>query len=119
MKTKTGVSVHAIHGVDEDHLAHVKAEMLRLGPPTIEVVECGDHYVALEGSHRLAAAHALDVSPILVVHAHDDPLDITCFDWYENNTSFISGEQYLAGEVAGELTTRSAVPYSFEVVTLK
>ena len=49
---------------EADHLASVIAEMAVLGAPTIKAIDCGDHYVALEGSHRLRAAHTLGIEPI-------------------------------------------------------
>jgi hypothetical protein len=48
---------------DADKLEAVKAEMLVLGAPVIKAVNCGEHYVALEGSHRIRAAQALGLVP--------------------------------------------------------
>jgi hypothetical protein len=104
-------TVYAIHETEADHLAEVIAEMRALGAPTIRVVDCGDHYMALEGSHRLAAAAELGLTPELVVSEQDDVLDITAYDWYDEANW---GETtYTAGEVAGELYSVNAVPYSF------
>jgi hypothetical protein len=106
-------TIYAIHGVDADKLAEVTAEMRVLGAPTIEVVDCGDHYMALEGSHRLAAAHALGLTPELTIHDQDTDLDISGYDWFEPQNW--AETVYPAGEVAGELfSPRYAVPYSFE-----
>lgn len=93
--------IYAIHAPTEDHLEEVKAEMLQLGRPSIRVVDCGDYYMALEGSHRVAAAHALGIEPILVVFDQDEEIDITQFDWFD--TANWSETTYPAGEVAGEL----------------
>ena len=43
------------------HLELVKAEMVKLGPPTIKAVwmECYDLWAALEGCHRIRAAAEL------------------------------------------------------------
>jgi len=50
----------AIHAAESAKLAAVKAQMAELGSPTIRVVPYGDNqYLALEGSHRLAAAAEL------------------------------------------------------------
>lgn len=50
------------------HLAHVIEEMRTQGPPTIRVMLQPDGtYHALEGSHRVAAAHYLGLEPKLVV----------------------------------------------------
>ena len=104
-------TIYAIHAPDPDKLDKVKAQMEILGTPTIEVVDCGDHYVALEGSHRLAAAQALGLAPTLTIHEQDDLLDITRFDWFEPQNW--SGTTYTAGEVAGELSSMGSVPYQF------
>lgn len=56
-------TIFAPHLPDAQKLAAVTAEMERLGAPTIRAVWCGDHYKAIEGSHRLAAAHDLGITP--------------------------------------------------------
>lgn len=105
------ITVYAIHAPTADHLQAVIAEMRKLGAPKIEVVDCGDHYRALEGSHRLAAAAELGLTPELVIRDQDDVIDVTGYDWYEPaNWAEIS---YPAGEVAGELSNMLNVPYSF------
>ncbi len=46
----------AVHpACDDEKLEDMKALKLK-GLPPIRVVDCGDHYMAIEGSHRLAAA---------------------------------------------------------------
>lgn len=107
-------TIYAIHGTDEDKLQGVIAEMRTLGAPTIEVVDCGDHYQALEGSHRLAAAHALGLVPTLVIREQDEIIDITKYDWFdEANWAETS---YPAGEVVGELfSPQQAVDYQFDL----
>lgn len=104
-------TVYAIHGACEEKLAGVIEEMKTLGAPTIRVINCGDYYMALEGSHRLAAAAALGLTPDLTVYEQDDEIEITGFDWYE--PANWAGTVYPAGEVAGELYSVQAVPYSF------
>ncbi len=49
-----------------DHLQHVIAEMQRRGPPRIRAHFDGEAWFAKEGTHRLRAAKALGVTPILV-----------------------------------------------------
>lgn len=51
-----------------DHLADVTEQMKRLGTPTIHAVWIEAHGVwqALEGCHRLRAAHALGLTPIII-----------------------------------------------------
>lgn len=94
-------TVYAIHAPHEDRLSTVISEMQAMGAPTIRVVDCGDHYMALEGSHRLAAASKLGLDPTFVVYGQDDQIDITAFDWFDADNW--AETIYPAGEVAGEL----------------
>ena len=41
----------------------------------IRIVDCGTHYMAIEGSHRLAAAADLKIVPPLIVLAEHDLVD--------------------------------------------
>lgn len=105
-------TIYAIHQPEAAKLADVTAQMREMGAPTIEVVDCGDYYMALEGSHRLAAAHALGLTPALVVREQDDMIDISGYDWFD--AANWAETQYPAGEVAGELfAPTQAVAYSF------
>jgi hypothetical protein len=105
------ITIYAIHAPDAEKLAAVIGEMRALGAPKIRVVDCGDHYMALEGSHRLAAACELDLTPELVVYEQDDVIDISNEDWYD--AANWGGTSYAAGEVAGELYSTQARAYSF------
>lgn len=60
-----------------DHLGEVMTEMEALGAPCIRVVEWRGDYFAVEGSHRLCAAHELGLIPTLSIEAADrfDPSD--------------------------------------------
>lgn len=107
----SSIMVYAIHAPAAAKLNAVKAEMLMLGAPSIRVVDCGDYYMALEGSHRLAAAADLDIAPAFVVFAQDDMIDVTGHDWYE--PANWGGTEYTAGEVAGELYSTQARGYQF------
>lgn len=108
-------TIYAINTTDPDKLAHVIREMRSLGAPTIEVVDCGDYYMALEGSHRLAAAHKLGIAPKLVIHEQDEILDISRYDWYAGACWAADGRtDYSAGEVAGELYGVRCVPHAFD-----
>jgi hypothetical protein len=110
------VCVYAIHPPAQDRLAGVIAEMQILGAPIIEVVDCGDHYQALEGSHRLAAAAALGLVPILTIHQPSTMIDITRFDWYQAGPENWAGTEYSASDIVGELFSPPiAVPYDFTV----
>lgn len=107
------ITIYAIHAPDAEKLKAIIAEMQVLGAPTIEVIDCGDYYQSLEGSHRLAAANVLGLTPTLIVHDQDEMLNVTKYDWYEGSnwaTEFV----YPAGEVAAELfSATQSVSYSF------
>lgn len=108
-------TIYAIHAPQPERLVEVEADMRRLGQPTIQVVDRGDYYMALEGSHRLAAAHSLGIEPMLEVFEGDDWLDIEGFDWFEEG--FWARTRYQARDVAEELYSAwQAVPYAFESV---
>jgi len=110
-------TIYAIHAPEADKLSQVIEQMRSLGAPNIEVVDCGDFYMALEGSHRLAAAAELGLAPILTIHAQDDVLDVSKYDWYDGANWAVGSEtRYPAGEVAGELRGHGNVDYSFEGV---
>lgn len=53
---------------NEDHLEIVKDKMIKLGAPKIRAIwsEAYGMWMAVEGCHRLRAAQALGVSPIIV-----------------------------------------------------
>jgi hypothetical protein len=107
-------TIYAIHKPDAEKLQSVISEMRTLGAPTIEVVDCGEYFQALEGSHRLAAAAELGLEPVLTVHEQDDMIDITRFDWYQEDPQNWAETEYMAGEVAGEIfSPRYARSYSF------
>jgi len=92
-------ALYLIHTVDPDKIAEVKDEMRERGAPTIRVVDCGDHYMAIEGCHRLVAAAELGVAPNLVVLPQDAMVDGASLDM----DAFLHTESYTAGEIAGEL----------------
>lgn len=103
-------TVYAIHDIDADHLAKVTEAMRTQGAPTIRVVDCGDFLMALEGSHRLRAAHDLGITPKCSILAQDELVDLSTLDI---DTYNFSGEVYTAGEVAGELIGMHNPVYSF------
>jgi hypothetical protein len=91
--------LYTMHAPQDAHLAEVIAAMRTLGAPTLRVVDCGDHYVALEGMHRLAACAELGMAPELVVLEHDDLVEGASLDLHH----VWPDETYSAGELAGEL----------------
>lgn len=65
---------------DADHLAEVAAEMDALGSPEIRIVDCGDWWCAIEGSHRIAAAFASGIVPTWVELEQDDRVEVDSLD---------------------------------------
>jgi hypothetical protein len=66
--------IYAPHPPEEEKLEVVVKEMRDWGAPTLRAVRIGLEYFALEGSHRLAAAHKLGVIPILSMLRPEDTL---------------------------------------------
>jgi len=101
--------VYAIHAVDDTKLAQVVAEMRGLGAPVIRVVICFDFYMALEGSHRLAAAAYLNLIPEFIVLEQGDIVDLSTFD-----VDTFCETEYTAGELAGKLIGTHNPIYTFD-----
>lgn len=91
-------TLYTIHAVDQAKLAGVVSEMRVLGAPTIRVVDCGDYLMALEGVHRIAAAAQLGIALDLDILGQDDMVAADSLDWQDLQR----GEDYTAGELAGE-----------------
>lgn len=89
--------IYTAHPAQPHHLADVINEMKVLGAPTIRVVDCGDHFIALDGTHRLAAACELGVAPDLDILDQDDIVDASSLDWPE-----LTDGEYTAGELAAD-----------------
>lgn len=105
-------TIYAIHAPEAEKLTEVMATMRELGAPTIRAVDCGDYLMALEGSHRLAAAAELGLAPKLDILEQDEIVPASEFDWTE---SLDSGESYTAGELAGEAySPHQAVAYRID-----
>ena len=68
---KKVLRIYAKHLPYDGHLAEVVSDMKRLGPPTISVVDYRGDFFAVEGSHRLAAAHYLGLIPKINVLDQD------------------------------------------------
>jgi hypothetical protein len=71
------VAVHPAY--DDEKLELMKALKLE-GLPPVRVVDCRDYYMAIEGSHRLAAAAELRIAPNLIVLAEDELVDLSTTD---------------------------------------
>jgi hypothetical protein len=103
-------TIYALHDTDASKLAAVIREMQQLGAPTVRVVDCADYYMAIEGTHRLAAAAALGIAPNFEVLEQDDMVSIDSLDL----DFFNAGEEYTAGELAGEVYSPRAVAYKID-----
>jgi len=102
--------IYTINKPGKEHLDEVIKEMRRLGSPTIRVVDCSDHYQAIEGSHRIEAARILRLPLNLEVLDQDDLVDADSLDL----DCLIAGEQYTAGEVAAECHHMGAGCYEID-----
>jgi hypothetical protein len=63
---------------DKKHLEEVKAEMLKLGAPQIRAIwsEVYGIWMAVEGCHRLRAAHELGLTPVIIDVTNEDTITI-------------------------------------------
>lgn len=103
-------TLYTMHGHNEAHVERVMAEMAALGAPTVRVVDCGDHYMALECTHRLEAAARLGIAPALVVLDQSDMVDADSLDI----DILQAGQSYTAGELAGEVYSDGCGCYRIE-----
>ena len=71
------VAVHPAY--DDEKLEAMKA-LKPEGLLPVRVVDCRDYYMAIEGSHRLAAAVDLRIAPNLIVLAEDEFVDFGTTD---------------------------------------
>lgn len=103
------MQIIAINQPDSAHLAEVITEMAELGTPTIKAVwmEVYNHWVALEGSHRLAAAQALGLEPEIEEVEYDEEVtlaDLGCDD---------SGDGCTVADICDSAWERSNLVYVF------
>lgn len=68
------LTIFAINAPEADKLAEVVAIMREMGAPKIRALWCGDHWRAIEGSHRIAAAAQLGLVPEIVEVAEGDEI---------------------------------------------
>lgn len=102
--------LYTIHGHNDAKVLQVMDEMRRLGAPAVRVVDCADHYMALEGTHRLEAAARLGIVPNLVILAQDELVAADSLDW----DYLQAGERYTAGELAAEVYSDGAGCYAID-----
>jgi hypothetical protein len=100
--------IYQINDTGFGKLDDVKEEMARFGRPDIRVVDMGDHYMALEGSHRLQAAYELGLVPDLTVIKQTDKLNPHDYDWGHNQMlDYLHEEGMTAGDIASVLRDTS------------
>jgi len=106
------MEIYSIREPDLDKLVEIMAKMEELGGPVIKVVGIGSRYLALEGSHRLPAAHAFGFKPVPIILAREELIDVSEYDWFNEEDW---PEKILpAGLVAERLfDTQKAVLYRF------
>lgn len=68
-------AIYALNEVDIYHLQEVMQSAKEIGFVTINVFDSGDSYIALNGSHRLEAAAALQLPVILECMNEDDVME--------------------------------------------
>lgn len=71
----TTMTIKLLHNhYDEKKLQAVIEEMKVLGAPVIHAIYDGEIYAALEGCHRLRAAHALGLTPEIIEVTETDTI---------------------------------------------
>ena len=103
-------TLYTIHPTDAKKLQEVIAQMSILGSPTIRAVECSDYLMALEGTHRIAAAAVLSLPINLVILEQYDIVQSDSLDWQDLEP----GESYTAGFLAGEAFNRTSGIYHLQ-----
>ena len=74
-------TIYMMHKYDDSHLMRVIEEMEQMGAPEIRIVDCGDHWFALEGVHRIEAAKRLGIEPVWIEIQQDDLVPSNTLDW--------------------------------------
>jgi len=100
MSKHNDITIIAPNGIDEGHLESVVEFMKINGSPEIRAVWLGDVWVALEGSHRLAACDCLGVNPRIIECDLDD--DITDHDFFDDLPDVVKASaivDYVAGSI--------------------
>lgn len=64
--------IFAVNDIDTQHLEEVITKMRELGTPVIRVIQEDDGYLAIEGSHRLAACAQLGINPTIEILSMED-----------------------------------------------
>jgi hypothetical protein len=85
---KKVIWVVALHGVNRSKVASVMREMEELGPPSIRCVEAGGYWYAIEGTHRLAAAFELGITPDIIEIDEDSGPQLVDLDGDEDEREY-------------------------------
>lgn len=68
-------TIIAPHETDPAKLAEVVAQMETFGAPSIMAHYDGEKYIALEGSHRIAAAAQLGLAVVIIECGEDEEIE--------------------------------------------
>lgn len=108
-------AIVAINEADATHLVEVVAEMQVRGAPVLRCIrdEAQGVILALEGSHRLAAAHQLGLVPVLQMVGDDD--ELLCSDIGYDDCGWFDGEPARAADIrdriGGFMGTYNGCPF--------
>lgn len=94
------VMIILVNDTDAEHLEAVKAEMEKLGSPSIRAIDAGDYLIAVEGSHRLRAAEELGIAVNINVIDEDDEIHLGSLDWDDYgwfDERIVSGREFIEG----------------------
>ena len=89
---------------DVKKLEQVKSEMLKMGAPIINAVrmDCYDCYAAIDGCHRLRAAHELGIEPIInEIEYSEQDIESLGFD-----SDDFGGENWALNDLVDDANTR-------------
>jgi len=96
-------TIVTINHPEAKHLSAVKADMMKLGAPLIRAIrdDAQGVIIALEGSHRLAAAHDLGITPVLRILGDNDM--ISCDDIGYDDMGWFDGEPARAVDIRNRI----------------
>jgi hypothetical protein len=89
------MTIYAPHQPIDEHLRLVMSQMQTLGAPQIRAWYSGDAWYAIEGSHRLAAAHELGLEPEIIEVEYDAEISDHDFEDLETPCTVADVIEYL------------------------
>lgn len=101
--------IQAINPINEAHLMEVVEAMREMGAPEIRAYYTGEMYVALEGSHRLAAAWELGLEPVIVEMDEDEEI--------EHDLDYV--DAHTVGDILGEMVGHTGEVYELEMFDIE